>query len=368
MQPDGFPIDPNDPHTEAHRLLGQFLEEAPRGLGYKLDLHLTNYASGRTILHANPELQGSCFLAADERYNWNHKRFNPGDGIGSIRSHALICFTEMTNTLLYMPLEFNRRDILLLVRGVAGPEFDRWWYYRIPRTLDFLERHIAVYGLSEELREDLVHWSNGIYPYRDKAGARKNAWRLDLLIGRAAPGQLERGEPWADAALNDLKTCEPLVRKRWQSILALAQEGNTSRPSPRWLKRMEMLIREIGEATFLSSVERWFKLAADQSVTVYNDRNAEILKGLVWASGYYGAKAPLEAITNLAIASFRKVPEKPALAFPLGNACISTLSALPATIGVVSLSYLQEHIHNRSVLKRITEAVEVAKQSASASL
>ena len=50
MQPDDFPIEPNDPHTEAHRLLGGLLKEVSRRVADRDEtLHFENYASGRTF-------------------------------------------------------------------------------------------------------------------------------------------------------------------------------------------------------------------------------------------------------------------------------------------------------------------------------
>ena len=363
MQPDDFPIEPNDPHVEAHRLLGRLLKEVSRRVADRDEtLHFENYASGRTLLKGGPEFQGSCFLAAHERYFWNIKRHTHADSINNtIRSHACMCFQIIPRTLFYMPLEFNERDILLLVQEVAGPNFDRW-HWLTPRAFDFLEHHIATHGLSDSLRALLTQWSEGIRPDRDRAKARKIVWRVDCLIGRAALGHLEPGEPWADVALNDIETLHSSAREKWHTLLVHAHSCDASRPSPRWLQHARALVGELGETLFLNSVRRWFTLAAEQPVSMYNDRNAMLLKGLVWACLCCPSDAPLQSLTQLALASFRKVPEKSALAYPLGNACIYVLSNMPGREALDCLKQLQAQLKNRSVLTRITNAISSSEQ------
>ena len=232
----------------------------------------------------------------------------------------------------------------------------------IPRALDFLEYHIATHGLSDLLRADLTRWSDGICPNRDKADARENAWRLDCLIGRAALGRLEPDEPWADVALNDLETLHPSVREKWHALLVHAHSCDTSRPSPKWLQRAEAFIQEVGETLFLNSVRHWFTLAAEQPVSTYNDRNAMLLKGLVWACLCCPSDAPLQALTQLALTSFHKVPEKPAHAYPLGNACVYVLSNISGREALDCLKQLQAQLKNRSVLTRIKNAISSSEQ------
>src|SRR6266545_7970261 len=97
-----------------------------------------------------------------------------------------------------------------------------------------------------------------------------------------------------------------------------------------------------------------------QKALVAFERNADILKGLVWLCAEREDREIVRALAGLAISSYRKLPTIGPRCVRVGNACIWALGQMPGAAGIEQLARLKAKIRFGTAQRVIETALAAA--------
>jgi hypothetical protein len=163
----------------------------------------------------------------------------------------------------------------------------------------------------------------------------------------------------------------------WRKLLQHCAAAGGSAPSAKWLKQAEPLVTALGAASFRSTLQNWFSLVdrpratvvvepwgGERSPALLQQRNVDILKGLVWLCAEYGDRDLARVLTALAVASYRKLPGIGPRCPRVGNACIWALGHMPGHEGMAQLALLKVRVRLSSTQKALETALRSAAERA----
>jgi hypothetical protein len=81
-------------------------------------------------------------------------------------------------------------------------------------------------------------------------------------------------------------------------------------------------------------VERWSEWQPDPNLLI-QEKNADILKALVWLCAGRESAEVARALSALALSAYRKVPQVGPRCMRVGNACVRSLGDMPGTDGII---------------------------------
>ena len=90
------------------------------------------------------------------------------------------------------------------------------------------------------------------------------------------------------------------------------------------------------------------------------ERDADYLKGFVWALGSFSDVEVARALADLAIECFRKIPNRGAVCSRAGNACVRVLGEMPGREPVAQLGRLRTRVKYTVGLQLIERALTAA--------
>ncbi len=271
-----------------------------------------------------------------------------------------------------LPLNHDQLVTLLAAMNQGG---NQWLWLpgmaNITKTVEYyLKEHPCTPALAEQI-EHILHW------LPDYGSAyRKYYLRLERSIapktGLTLP--LVAGEAWSDRVFRDLETLPPEEQQTWTQLLSKCQESSSGKPSATWLKSTKPLLDAIGLTTFHQYLLQWFPLV-DRPRTqpiaswsqwqpdpnqLIDERNADILKGLVWLCATATDEAIAKALARLAVSAYRKVPAIGPRCVRLGNACVWALGQIENESGVAQLAWLKVKVKFGMAQKEIEKALTAA--------
>jgi hypothetical protein len=183
---------------------------------------------------------------------------------------------------------------------------------------------------------------------------------------------IERGEAWADAALQDLQLMTVDERVVWAEILHHAWSANGSKASKKWLKEAERLVDQLGKQAFTGKLSKWFPVMSQPRTQpkehqawekdptwMFSNNNAQILKGLVWMCATLEEAAVCRMLGDTAEICFKKIREVGPRCPKVGNACLYVLSVLPGPEAVAQLSRLITKVKHASSRRMTNKALGV---------
>ncbi len=422
LQPDGFPLPADDPQTEAHHLLSEFMEQT-KHLYYAYGAKAQDFPGGSQILAQTRTDNVMMAFAAFRRMEW---LLIPSDGFwkswyGSPNRTYADAMQIILTALFKRKLPLRAEDVSQIVQSVIGlfqldSDKPRPWVLRHWLPLSGLVRNLEWYseavpfsqseqGLLQGLRRVLKH---GDYPEKE---AEKLVARLDALLGVLFKYGPEPGEAWADKASEDLEALPN--RTDWEALFAHAATADSAKPGVKWLAEAARHRQAIGEKDLNEKLGEWLNLFAlplpfDRAVPVDEDnpvmmtvqavrdgsayqtaymeyhyalkefqerqkvvleKNQTLLKGLIWYAAISASPQVVQGLTNMAQtaftttvtqAAFSQYTERGTYSAKLGNAGIWALGQMPGGIGVGALAKLRTRLRDRGALKLIAAAMESA--------
>jgi hypothetical protein len=202
--------------------------------------------------------------------------------------------------------------------------------------------------------------------------------RVEAIIGPSLDLELEKGDAWADLAMQDLEAMKPEVRKAWNNLLHHAITARSSKPSKKWAKRASELIEPIGQTEFSNQVSEWFPAVGErgsheltafhrqysidinQVITQYN---ADVLKGIVWCCWGMDDPKICRSVSDLAETCFQNVRYIGPRCKGVGFACLAALGSMPGEDPVAHLTRLKLRIKDGSARKQAEKILNaVAKE------
>ncbi len=196
---------------------------------------------------------------------------------------------------------------------------------------------------------------------------RRLGERLEVLATGAKPGLLDPGDVWADKALADLAAMPAEGRKAWETLITFAATAKSAKPAKKWLKEAGSFIERIGSGSFSSTVQPWFALVGQKGKRlmaefpqVLAEQNAAVLKGLAWACSDQADQELNKAVSALAEACFKKVPNHGPLHSGVGNACLVAVAAMPLKEAASQLTNLGARVQHFSSKRQVARALDSA--------
>lgn len=244
--------------------------------------------------------------------------------------------------------------------------------------MDLLDSHLGKKPLPDGIRA-------GLSKILEKMDTRQMPNHLQRIPARIrdllrAPGTLaiEPGEAWSDRACADLQSLAPRRRDVWNRLLAHCVAADFSKPTKKWLAEANELVTALGKAGFKKTVLEWFPLVArprpihraveqpqwqPEPDLLITDRNATILKGLVWScAGIVDAELS-HTLSELAEVCFKKVRWLGPRCPRVGNACLFALSNAASEEAAAELSKLDQVVKQPTAKKRIGKSLDKAAES-----
>jgi hypothetical protein len=205
---------------------------------------------------------------------------------------------------------------------------------------------------------------------QDDKDCRKIADRLKALLAGGPTINLEAGEAWSDAALDDLRKKKAAASKSWNALLIHCQTGGRGKFTERWATEARRLVDAVDFDSFKEHVLRWFPLVDKPRTTPIERENewepdynhllkephVELLRGLVWCCAFREDTECARAVARLALSAYRKVPGKGPRLVSLGNACVTALGMMPGLPAVGQLAILKTKVKFGTAQKEIEKA------------
>lgn len=192
-----------------------------------------------------------------------------------------------------------------------------------------------------------------------------------LFTGRGGPPPLSAAGPLGTIVLGEVAGLPEAERSRWTALLEHGTRAQATTPSAKWLAEARRLLEAIGEEAFAARAARWLGLGPAPGApraTPATERDADLLKGLVWTASTIESPALARAVGDVGEACFRKIPNVGAVSARAGNACIGALGRMPGTDAVGQLGRLRMRVKyaaaQRLVAKALAEAARRAGVSA----
>ncbi len=291
--------------------------------------------------------------------------------------------SRLVSKLLRRDLQFDREPLVWLLWCAAKAHDLGWqtpWEAILRQLSGFLERAPLDDGFREilpKIRDDL------------KAFSKTEKIRLQIdqfLAGPAAAAitvPIVPGEAWSDMAIADLAAMSDPQRVVWNALLAHAATARSSKPSGTWLKKANPAVACVGVEAFVEQLQRWLGeigkpgsqpprlnmyLDFESTRTLISDSNADLLKGLVWASATTQDARASTLLGRCAEVSYRKIPQFGPRCVKLGNACVQALAIIGSPAAVSQIVRIKTRNKYPSIQSLISGALSAAAEKAGVSL
>ncbi|MEM6500848.1 MAG: DUF4132 domain-containing protein, partial [Cyanobacteria bacterium P01_C01_bin.89] len=250
-----------------------------------------------------------------------------------------------------------------------------------------VQNHLKTHSLTPEL-ENSIKGACEFFGnrYSLDAQTRKHLSQLQKLLPKGSLDlPLVVGEYWADRAIATLQQLSAKDRNIWAELLDHCTLATAPKPSKTWSKKADAELEKLDplDATnFLADwlilldkprtrpAERRSQWEPDPNLMI-NDKNADILKGLVWlCPSLVSTKLPeteaaagaqlVRSLGALAQSAYRKVPGVGPRCVRVGNACVWALGQMPGTEAIGQLALMKVKVKFGTAQKGIEKALTAA--------
>jgi hypothetical protein len=237
-----------------------------------------------------------------------------------------------------------------------------------PQTFELIEMAYKAASLSKRARAAATAM-RAHFVRTETDSWRHIATRLDTILG-TRPELLDPADRFAAEALDELAAMTPDRRSAWRALLEHALGATGSKPSAKWLKACDNLIKNVSEQDFTERVTRWFALVGKKpetpegmptpyrDLTVPLETNAQALKGLVLMCARFDNAKMAGTLGDLSLVSFKLVPGVGGRCIKVGTACIWSLSEMQGEYAAAQLSRARQLVKFGSARKWLDQAID----------
>ncbi|HRX84993.1 MAG TPA: DUF4132 domain-containing protein [Phycisphaerae bacterium] len=347
---------------EAARLLARYLEAHHDKADHWFSPTTKNFPITEELSAAASEVHVQVLLAAARRLagvSDNHPRSLP--------------LKAIFNHLARRNLPFEPEHLTELIEiAVRTPVYNITPTPLISRVETYASAHALPQALQRALRQLLTK----IIQRSADAADRRLAARIQALFGEDHRPLLDSHDVWAACALDELAAMDADASAPWKALLHHCANATQARPTRKWRKAATERIVPIGLDAFHARVNAWMERVGEPGTRprpggwevfhplLLGERNADILRGLIWCYDDEAGAPHARAIGDLADRCFKKIPGIGSLSTKIGNACLYALGAMPAPHGVAELSRLRSRAKLPSIRRMIDKALRAAAQAA----
>ncbi|UZR98761.1 DUF4132 domain-containing protein [Chondrinema litorale] len=281
---------------------------------------------------------------------------------------------ELLRVFLKSEYKYSYQHLRDLTHAFIGA--DNEYQYQLPYQLllDVFEKEIQENGLTNEvevLLKELVITERRYFGAEEEKINR----RIAILLSDKSTTLFEGNDALGHyLASQDYAKIEPVIQ------FLLKGSGN-SKPTKKWLKEAEKLLKERKDDYLQEIIHVWFDITIStlgsihkywkeiDSYYFFGEKNIQIVRGAIWLCALINddkLSAKIEEICHL---SFKKIRGHGALSVKIGNAGLYTFSMLPAETGVFFITkvkmktkYPSVQSHVERLLKEMAEAGGMDKE------
>ncbi|MEZ4369679.1 MAG: hypothetical protein R3B07_02610 [Polyangiaceae bacterium] len=230
-------------------------------------------------------------------------------------------------------------------------------------------------GLTPEQKREIREFVSDFHSFFfhiDDAIRRKRAALLRLIHPGDSKCPLDLDEPFGDCVAGVFDQLDPKTQAAWSALFDYARTATGAKPSKKWLKAAQPVLKQVGAAEFEQRLGEWtgFRVPEDAAlsgdaegfwlVPPISDLNADVLKGLIWIASLTPTHDVVRAVGDFGDLCFRKVKNHGAFSSKAGNACVWMLGSLDGFEGVAQLGRLEARVKYRQGQRLIQKAKEQA--------
>jgi hypothetical protein len=172
-------------------------------------------------------------------------------------------------------------------------------------------------------------------------------------------------------------------RLLWYKLIHYAQKAKGGKPTKKYLKEADLVIKELGEDSFKNILNDWITslIQRKEELTEYKNgayawtgsqfitsSTSDTMKGFLWISSLIQDPTLVHNISSLAERCYKKIPGQGPAAGAVGNACFYALYACNSMNGIGQLSRLKVKIKQTNAKKLIQKYLLQAAQEQGVSL
>ncbi|WP_299221896.1 DUF4132 domain-containing protein [uncultured Aquimarina sp.] len=268
-------------------------------------------------------------------------------------------------------LHFSQEELVKIIEGFIATKKGYFlvsdWPF-IP-LLSKMEKYVQEHGLSPEIEKGLALITKKIANRREVyADEVKILDRIRQIKQGPTEFAIDQRDALGKAIVS---TAKSFSGKKQDIFIALLQHfakgASKSSPAKIWLKHTDDKIKEIGEGMIITSYLGWISIVTDVLKNIHRDKsyefrfvsdsNLQLLRAAVWSASGINDDHLNQAIEELGLWSFKKLPSYGSVSAKLGNATIYTFSQLPYQDGISRLTKFRMKIKYPSVQTLIEKAI-----------
>jgi hypothetical protein len=193
----------------------------------------------------------------------------------------------------------------------------------------------------------------------DGAPGRKARECIEEVLKGDGPRPLTPGGTWSARVLDHVLSLDAAPRERWSALLAHLLTTADTKPTKKWEAELPALVDAIGRQEFFARAAEWIALGPIPGETkspIVPERDADYLKGFVWALSTVDEPAVPGLLARLAEQCFKKIPGAGPVSARVGNSCINVLARLDGFEPVAQLGRLRLRVKYVVAQKLIEKA------------
>lgn len=329
---------------------------------------LTKSASGKAITKLSREEQAELAIAM---LRWDQSDHQNARQDWS--SHET-CIIDTLIRLLKRKLPFTESDVLELLAAYQQDRRSRavgaWWSGG-SQIVKLVQNYLDEHPLTSELQESIqqtYEWMESAWGDQRKYGTKLR----QLIASNCQTLMILPGEAWADQAIQQIEALPEAARLSWLYLIEACSLVSGGKPTKKWLKQAQPHREAVGLETFTQWLGQWFPLVDRPrtqplpdwrgSEDYLNDKNADILKGLVWLCADLANAELARSLSQLAMSAYRKIPGTGPRCVKLGNACIWALGQMPTQAAIAQLALLKVKVKFGTAQQGIEKALTAAAE------
>lgn len=332
-------------------------------------------------------IDGICQIRAQRKRPNTYSSSDPSRLLESVLDSLL-------SSVLRTKIEFTDQQLIELLESLRRAGADKRFYQNFSRwpvgfTVIQFEKHAKRVGVSPVLKA-FIHQALD-WPEFGKAShnyygsdVQKARQKLAALVHEAAEGadstppyELPEDDIIGKRINEHVRQLEPQERPAFYKIFQLALTATSGKPTKKFLAAAKDSVAEANPARFKPAVHEWLNyLSASNPIeeervhrwgnheyrhivqVFLSEKNAILIKGLVWMLSQFHDEATLAALAQLAERSFKKIPGLGPTCAGVGNACLYSLAHSKGLVGISHLSRLKLKVTQASTRQLINRYLD----------
>jgi hypothetical protein len=279
---DGYPLQPGSPLADAHDALNWYLVRVDED-GWKT-------ATRQVSALRDKSLKLRIWRALLDRLRWLRDNDPHSRNIGRLR--------DLTNAIEKWSLSVTDDDLRSLLRETADMAGTIAPYTPMPHLMAY----VADRGLTPALADAVDDFAAKVRgtTYTINQMQWQLFWsRLDMLAWRNEWNDADPKRCCTEQIRIDFRQMRGAERERWRQLLHSIDGDQGPRPAPRWLRRANELVQELGAAPFGTRMIGWLGALRRGSNVRLSRPGSHVLRALIWITPPLNDPALMASIADL---------------------------------------------------------------------